>query len=256
MSNKNTAADRLAWYRRMGIPLGPQSTLIDVGAGSGCDAVDFSYLVGTVIAIDANASVPPRASLPQNVEWVVGELPDSTLMEQGIADFVFVNSVLEHVDPQNISDFVQACCDLLKPGGGAWFSWASLYSNVGSHTGNALKGWEHLLHWDNSAAWHALLDERLGNGRGDRWFNQEWRPGLTREDWLEWKEPHASLMEVAEAISGRFEVLKHNMVCDDDGRLWRERKDLEISDLMRISPSYHDLICTSDTWLVRKPAAE
>ena len=239
---------RIDWWRSKGFDVGSESIVADVGAGSGRNAIALSPYVGKIIAIDANQSVLPPDDMPENVTWVSAELPDH-VVDTIQVDFLLCANVLEHVEPVRMLDFVRACRRMLKPGGGAFFSWASLYSNVGSHTASQIDDWSHLLNWQDADQWRSLLTSRFGEEFSNRWFRHEWRPGLSRSEWLALRESHTSLGDAAVILARVFEPVRHNMVCDDDSKLWTHCLRHE---LFEIAPSYHDLVCTSDTWLVRK----
>lgn len=100
----------------------PPAKVLDIGAGSGRDAVWFASRGHPVVAVEPVADLSAMAhDLDGNtqVEWITDALPDLAALEgrDGTFDLVWLCAVWHHLDTGMRSATLARIAALLKPGG-------------------------------------------------------------------------------------------------------------------------------------------
>lgn len=243
-----TTVERLRWYENTLNLKTDQSVLVEVGSGDGSQAAEFSRHFQHVHAIDANGSVQVE-HYRENLTHHLGTVPCDLLVRDRTADFLFCDNVLEHIDPATLTAFMQECSRMLKPGGGAFFSWSPIWSPIGQHVGNRFYTWEHIRR--SPDGWASYLAERLGDSYRDMWLDLEWRPGLLRKDWLQLGETHLTIADVMRAASSAgLHIASHSI------QTARTQEFLALPDSSELltRATLIDFTCESDSYLFRKVA--
>lgn len=221
--------------------------LVEIGSGDGSQADAFADHFDVVYAIDDNGSVPWRASDRVGLFRERGTVPGDHRLAAGQANFLFCENVLEHIPPDTLSSFLEDCRRILRPDGAAWFSWSPVWSPIGAHVGNRHYGWEHVRR--SPEGWESFLAEQFGETFRDEWLAHEWRPGLTRREWLRTeRDGYLTIEDVMRGLADAgFETVAHNT------RTARSRMFLslpDVDDLLRRA-SLMNFTCESDTYLLR-----
>lgn len=145
------AVDAIAWLRRQGVPLGTGTTVLDLGCGTGIFGGELVKLGCAVTFADEKNWLSPALAgatfQPVNID-------QDDLARLGRFDLVICSNVLEHLArPEKLLD---ACADLLRPGGLFYLSWTNWLSPWGGH---------------DFAPFH-YFGPRLGPKLWDRWVKR------------------------------------------------------------------------------------
>ncbi|XP_076466404.1 ubiquinone biosynthesis O-methyltransferase-like [Babylonia areolata] len=97
--------------------------ILDVGSGGGILSEPLARLGAFVTGVDASeeniriaqAHVLHEAGVARNIKYIQATVEDLVGTEAGSFDAVIASEVVEHV--ADVSTFVTACCQLVKPGG-------------------------------------------------------------------------------------------------------------------------------------------
>ena len=242
----SSTIERLRWYENALKLKSEAATLVEVGSGDGSQAAEFARHFHHVHAIDANGSVGVEHHR-ENLTHHLGTILSEVYVPDREADFLFCDNVLEHITPESLVPFMKDCSRMLKPGGGAFFSWSPIWSPIGQHVGNRFYTWEHIRR--DPDGWSSFLAEKLGDAYRDMWLDLEWRPGLLRRDWLQLGEVHLTIEDVMHAASAAgLHIVSHSI------QTARTNEFLSLTDAGDLlqRATLIDFTCESDSYLFRK----
>jgi SAM-dependent methyltransferase len=127
-----------------GITLAGKSTL-DVGCGYGGVLARLHERFGLAdslgIDVDAQMIRLGQETLPPGIRL---EAKDFFTQVDGLYDFILMRDVLEHI--VKVEEALAKACNLLKPGGFIYLSFAPFYSPFGGHQHNG-SGWKSNIPW-------------------------------------------------------------------------------------------------------------
>lgn len=100
----------------------PQATVLDVGAGSGRDAIWLAAQGHDVVAVEPSAAMRTEAARHHpgaGVRWISDALPElATVTRSGVSfDVILLSAVWMHVAPSERKRAFRKLINLLKPGG-------------------------------------------------------------------------------------------------------------------------------------------
>lgn len=107
-----------AWFRSL-MPLAP-ARFLDIGSGSGRDALYFSSLGYTVCAVeptDAFRAIAMAKPGAEKIEWLEDALPELASLEGRCFDIITMMAVFMHFDERERMSVLQTVSQLLAPKG-------------------------------------------------------------------------------------------------------------------------------------------
>ncbi len=117
------------------LELTPESSVLDVGSGTGSMAIHIAPLVGRYACADISTSLleQARERLKGNrgVTYHLLEKCDLKIFEDREFDAVFFEAVLGHMDREDSYRYMQEAFRVLKPGGRAYFQFFNLLHPTG-----------------------------------------------------------------------------------------------------------------------------
>ena len=122
------ATDAVRWLKRNGIPLGLETTVLDLGCGFGDFGGELAKAGCQVTLADDESFVLPQYS---KIPFVRVNIDRDELRVLGKFDLVICSNVLEHLSkPDRLLGSVH---ELLNPGGKLYLSWTNWCSPWGGH---------------------------------------------------------------------------------------------------------------------------
>ena len=128
ISNTTTAENlpRAAWTKKLildSLDLTVGQTVLDAGCGNGYMAKEFAKIVtntGKVFALDPHKEsidLLRKESKGTNIEPFVGDITETTKLEESSIDLIYISVVLHGFSDSQIANFSKEAKRLLKPGG-------------------------------------------------------------------------------------------------------------------------------------------
>lgn len=122
------AVDAVRWLKECGVPVGPGTSVLDLGCGHGVFGRELLALGCTVTFADESNQLLPECRLAR---FEPINLDQDELGKLGRFDLVVFSNVLEHL--KRPKEFLTQAHILLNPGGRFYLSWTNWLSPWGGH---------------------------------------------------------------------------------------------------------------------------
>lgn len=122
------ATDAIKWMQRQGVPMGPNTRVLDLATGCGIFGHRFAMRGCQVVFSDHHYSLRDWMTGYDFRVLKIGEEPMSRL---GQFDLVLCSNLIEHLP--NLDAFITEIPSVLNPGGALYLSWTNWLSPWGGH---------------------------------------------------------------------------------------------------------------------------
>lgn len=124
------ATDAIQWMQRQGVPMGHETSVLDVATGCGIFGHQFAQRGCRVVFSDHHYSL--RDWMKEfDYDFEVHNVGEEPLSKLGRFDLVLCSNLIEHLP--NLDAFIDEIPSVLKPGGAMYLSWTNWFSPWGGH---------------------------------------------------------------------------------------------------------------------------